>query len=95
MLSDTLPVLVCVDLLALLDVPEEDDDGRNNGDYGTQPLVVPLHVMEEESDPLSGTWSIVTAVQKLLCKFVEQLQFGRFTLVKSPYLVVDARVVFE
>ena len=51
--------------------------------------------MEEEADPLSGTGSIVTAVQKLLRKLVEKLQFGRFTLVKSPYLVVNAWVVFE
>ena len=62
MFSDTLPILVRVDLLALFHVPEQDDDRGYDCDDGAQTLIVPFHVVEEEADPLTSTWSIVTTV---------------------------------
>ena len=66
MLPNFLPIPVRVDLLALPDVPEEDDYGCDDCDYGTQALVVPLHVVEEEADSLTIARSVVLAVEEFL-----------------------------
>ena len=66
MLPHFLPVPVRVDLLALANVPAQDDDGSHDCDDRPQPLVVPLHVVQEEADALSVTRPIVLTVQELL-----------------------------
>ena len=94
-LSYSLPVLVSVDLLPLLDVPEENYDGCYDCDDGTHPLVVPLHVMEEEADTLAGTWPIVVAIKELLSQLIEEMDFASLSVVKRPYFIVHAWVILE
>ena len=95
MLTDLLPVLVRIDLLSVADVPVQDDDRRDDRDDRTEPLVVPLHIMEEQSDPLAVARSIILAIQKFLRKLLEKFGSLDFAVVQRPNLVVDSWVVFK
>ena len=71
MLPDALPVFVCVYLLTLLDVPEENYNWCHYRDNGSQPLVVPLHVVEEQANSLLCARPVIVTVEEFLGKLVE------------------------
>ena len=94
-LPHLLPVLVRIDLLPITNVPEEDDYGRHDRDYGPDPLVIPLHVVEEETDSLTITRVVVLTVEEFLRKLVEELHPFGLPIIQGPNLVVDSWIVLE
>ena len=95
MLTNLLPVLICIDLFPIADVPVQDYNRSDNCNDSPQALVVPFHVVEEEADALAIARSIVLTVEKFLRQLFEEFALFELSVIECTDLIVDSRIVFE